>query len=236
LLEHNIEIYFYCLHENYQQVDDFINLERIKVMTIDACPVDTKVYDLWIGSNEHSYNWFVAINEPLIGYDTFFCKYYNKILMDMNINVQIEKFIYHDDDLRARCEDINKRTNNKYIGLDFLVINGTPRSGQFDYNQTEFDAFVLKLSAKFRVVTTQKVQGIMCTRDDNLTAKDIASVALNIKGFIAIESGVIAGLYNGHLVSNRDVVVYSLSKYEYHACSFENFHCMRNLDELSFLL
>jgi hypothetical protein len=60
----------------------------------------------------------------------------------------------------------------------------------------------------------QKVENIKCTRDYNLTAKDIAAISLNIKRFIVIESGIIAGLYNDYLVDNLDVTVYNLSKFD----------------------
>ena len=236
LKNNNIFIYFYCLNDHYPQIKDFNNLDNVKIFSFECIPNNQKVYDLWIGSNDYNYNWYIAINEPIIAYDIFFCKYYNNILKIMNIPITIEKFLYKDNELLKRCMDINIRTNNNYDNIDFLINNGTPNSGQFDYNLLEFDNFIIKLSKKYNVVTTQKVENIKCTRDYNLTAKDIAAISLNIKNFIVIESGVVAGLYNEFLADNENVTIYKLSNYYYHFCSFKNFHHINNLQELHFLI
>lgn len=236
LKNNNILIYFYCNNEHYPQINDFNNLDNIKIFSIDFLPVDKKIYNLWIGSSDYNYNWYNAIVEPIIAYDIFFCKYYNNILKNMNIPVIIEKFIYKDNELTKRCLDINLRTNNYYNNIDFLINNSKPNSGQFDYNLFEFNNYIIELSKKYNIVTTQKVENIKCTRDYNLSAKDIASISLNIKNFILIESGIIAGLYNEYLVDNPDVTIYNLSKFDYHFCSFKNFNYKKNLGELSFLI
>ena len=236
LKNNNIFIYFYCNNENYTQINDFNNLSNIKIFSTDYLPNGQKIYDLWIGSNEYNYNWYIAITEPIIPYDIFFCKYYNNILKNMNIPVTIEKFIYKDKELTKRSNDINLRTNDYYKNIDFLINNGEPRSGQFNYNLFEFDNFLIELSKKYNIVTTQKIENIKCTRDYNLTVKDIASISLNIKNFIAIESGIIAGLYNEYLVDKSNIIVYNLSKFDYHFCSFKNFHLKKNINELKFLL
>ena len=97
-------------------------------------------------------------------------------------------------------------------------------------------SFIIDLSKKYNVVTTQKVDGIKCTRDYNLTVKDIAAISLNIPKFIAIESGVITGLYNKFVVDNPQKVVFTLSNYAYHACSFNNFIWVSGINKLRFLL
>jgi hypothetical protein len=236
LKNNNIQIYFYCNNENYYQINDFNNLDNVKIFSIDNLPNNIKIYDLWIGSSDYNYNWYNAITQPIIAYDVFFCKYYNNILKYMNIPVIIEKFIYKDNDLIKRYANINLRTNNYYNKIDFLINNAKPNSGQFDYNLSEFNNFIIQLSKKYNIVTTQKVNNIKCTRDYNLTAKGIAAISLNIKNFIVIESGIIAGLYNEYLADNPDVIIYNLSKYDYHFCSFKNFHHKKNLNELSFLI
>ena len=236
LINNSIVIYFYVVNEHYSQVVDFNNLDNIKVFPVGSMPNNIKIYDLWIGSSDYNYNWYNAISEDIIYYDIFFCKYYNNILKIMNIPVIIEKFIYKDNELFERYININMRSNNYYTNIDFLINNAKPNSGQFDYNLLEFNNFIIELSKKYNIVTTQKVENIKCTRDYNLTVKDIASISLNIKNFIVIESGIIAGLYNEYLVDNPDVIIYNLSKYEYHSCSFKNFCYKKNLSELCFLI
>ena len=234
--QNNIYIYFYCLNEHYEQIKDFIKSDNIIVSPINNAFKNVKIYDLWIGSSDYDYNWYSVINIGVIPHDVFFCKYYNNILKLINIPVTIQKFTYRDVELFKRCADINRRTNDKYMNVNFLVNNSFPRSGQFDYNILEFNQFVVKLSEKYNVVTTQKVENVKCTRDDNLTAKDIAAISLNIKNFIVIESGVIAGLYNDYITENPDVTVYKLSNCDSHVCSFNNFILSDSLSKLSFLI
>ena len=144
--------------------------------------------------------------------------------------------MYKDNNLFDRCKHINSKTNNKYASIDFIINNSEPKSGQFDYNLNEFNNFIVELNKKYNIVTTQKVENIKCTRDDDLTAKDIAAIALNAKNIISIESGIIAGLYNKYIADNNNINFYNLSKYDYHECSFSNFHLKKNLNELLFLL
>ena len=234
--QNNIIIHFFCADENYEQILDFNNSSNVVIYPLSSCTINENIYDLWIGSPDYPYNWFNQIKNPNIPYDCFFCKFYNNILNLWNFPINIEKFIYEDINLFERCENINKRTNNKYTNIDFLVNNGIPRSGQYNYNFDEWNNFLIKLSKIYKIVTTQKIEGIICTRDDNLTAKDIASISLNAKKIIAIESGVIAGLYNKYITDNPEVTVYNLSSHNYHSCSFTNFHFTNNLNNLNFLL
>ena len=236
--KNNIYIYFYCNDEHLSQVIDFNNSQHIIVKSISNSRNDEKIYDLWIGSNEYTFNWYSFINEKdtVLYYDDFFKRYYNTILNKLDIPITIDIFMYNDDDLLSRCNYLNTKTHNAFMNIDFLINNGAPNSGQLDYNVDEWNEFIIKLSLKFNIITTQKVHGIKCTRDYKLTVKDIAAISLNIDKFIAIESGVITGLYNKFLVNNPDKTVYTLSKFHYHECSFDNFIYKSHIKELDFLL
>lgn len=233
-----IIFYFYCLDENLKEVIDFNNSNNIIILPSSRATTSHHIYDLWIGSSEYKYNWYSFIDqtETILNYDVFFKTYYNKLFSILNIPIKIEKFTYNDDDLVTRCNNINATTNNAFMNIDFFINNGAPRSGQLDYNLDEWNAFIIELSKKYNVITTQKVHGIKCTRDYNLTVKDIAAVSLNIPKFIAIESGVITGLYNKFVVDNPQKVVFTISKYSYHACSFNNFIWVSGINKLKCLL
>jgi hypothetical protein len=235
LENNNIYIHFYCTNDNVEQVKDFNNSNNVIVESIDKMPNNVKIYDLWIGCSDYEYNYYSNI-ETENGYDIFLCKFFNNFLKLINIPIQMDKFIYIDADLFTRCDNINKTTNNKYMNIDFLINNGSPRSGQINYNINEWNTFILQLSKKYNIVTTQKVDGIKCTRDDNLNVKDIAAIALNINNFICIESGVISALYNKYITENNKVVMYNLSQYNYLKCSFPNFIWKSHINELNFLL
>ena len=235
--ENNIFIYFYCYEDHVPQVKDFNESNNVIIFPLsELSQVTNHVHDLWIGSSEHEYNWFKAMTEPIIPYDHFFMKFYNNFFEAIQIPVKIEKFTYKCDYLIDRCSEINNTTNNKYIGIDFLINNGEPKSYQLDYNFEEWNNFVINLSKKYKVVTTQKVDNIPCTRDDNLTVKDIAAISLNIKNFILIESGVTTGLYNEYMTENQDVTVYHLSNNKCHTTSFKNWKTYDHVNKLMFLI
>ena len=233
--ENNITIYFYCLPENIEQTKEFNCSKNIIMLSISEIPNDTKIINLWIGCKEYEYNWYNLDNVP---YDVFLCKFYNQILKILNIPIVIEKFIYEDNDLLIRLENINKKTNNKYNNIDFLIINGTPRSGQFNYNLEEWNNFITLLSKKYNVVTTQKVEGVKCTADDNLTLKDIGSISTNhIKTIIAIFTGPIASFFNKYTIENTGVIYVLCNNITFCNLSFSNvIKTKSSLEELFFLL
>lgn len=237
LENNNIFVYFYCIDNNLQQVQDFNNSNNVIISSASKIPNNFKIFDLWIGCPDYNYNWYSVIKSvPFITYDMFFCNFYNNFLKIVNIPIKIDKFIYMDTDLFSRCDNINKATNNKYLNVDFLINNSYPMSGQIKYDVNEWNNFIIQLNKKYNIVTTQKVSDIKCTRDDNLSVKDIAAIALNINNFIFIESGVMSGLYNKYITENDKITVYNLSQYEYHKCSFPNFIRKSHISELNFLL
>lgn len=235
--KNNILVYFYCEDQYICQVRDFNTSSNVTIDSLGNIPPGIDPVDLWIGSHTHDYNFFMAgERDDYTAYDVFFCKYYNNILKKLDIPVVINQFTYSDSDLVDRCKNINERTNGKYMDIDFLINNSAPRSGQLDYNFQEWEEFIIELSKKYNVVTTQKVPNIKCTYDDNLTVKDIAAVALNAKQIIAIESGVMSGLYNTYITEDSSKKVYNLSRYHVHRCSFSNFIWYSTLNEIRFLL
>jgi hypothetical protein len=236
LKDNNIHIYFYCTDDHHYQVKEFNNSSNIFVYSCSQMINGIFMYNLWIGSIYNDFNWYTYISGDTTCYDHFFCQYYSNFLNILDIPIKIEKFIYEDDDLMRRCIQINKCTNDKYKNIDFLINNAEPMSGQVDYNLEEWNNFLIKLSEIYNIVTTQKVANIKCTRDDNLTAKDIAAIGLNIKNFIMIESGVVAGFYNKYITENSNITFYKLSKYDYHQCSFSNFIHIPHISHLYFLL
>ena len=235
--QENIFFYFYCQEEHLDQIRDFNTSSNVIVEPIYNLNNNVVVHDLWIGSSENNFNWYIFIdaNADSLYYDVFFCKYYNYLLEKLGFQIKIDKFIYNDPELLKRCNDISI----KYVELkniDFLINNSKPCSGQIDYDISEWNSFITQLSKKYNIITTQKVSDIKCTRDYNLKAMDIAAISINIKNFICIESGIFSGLYNTFIVDRKDIVVYNLSKYNYHKCSFSNFIWKSSIKDMFFLI
>jgi len=229
--KNNIFINHYCTPDNIEQTSEFITTKNIKIFSLDEMPKNKKIIDLWIGSNDYANNFFNSNDS----YNDFLLKFYNNILKEIDIPITIDDFVFEDDEIIHREKTINERTNNKYKNIDFLFMNGAPRSGQINYDEKEWDDIIKRFADKHNVVTTQKIEGIKCTRDDNLSVKDISAVARNAKKIIAIDSGPASGLFNKHLLKNIEKVYY-LCEHEKCRTSFNNFIYKRNISDVLFLL
>jgi len=74
--------------------------------------------------------------------------------------------------------------------FDFLIINGRPRSGQFHYNAKDFENLVdYLIDKKHKIITTDKIGDIPCTRDYKFNVVDIARISLNAKNILGVLVG-----------------------------------------------
>jgi len=242
----NIKLNHYCDAQHINQIKDFVTSENINILPLTEIPGDVKVYNIWVGSADYENNWYNSLEKSTIPgmyseqyFDKFLCRFYNNVLKTMNVPVVFDEFIFDDDrtlnDLIVRRKNINEKFNNKYENIDVLIVNGAPQSGQYNYNEKLWDTNLILLSKKYNVVTTKKVEGIICTRDDDLSAKDIAAVSTNAKKIIAIDSGVSLGLFNKHTIQNAEIIYYLCDGLRC-TCSFPNFDSTKNIEEITSLI
>lgn len=128
----------------------------------------------------------------------------NKYLTDFLSNIlgkkigfpKIRKFEYTDKDLLVRFNNFKK----EYKDAEVLIINSTPRTLQFDMKKHKkaFDNFIRDLSTMYNVVTTVKVDDLPCTRDANMSIKDIAAISTHMKYIVAINTGPFVGCLNSY--------------------------------------
>jgi len=133
-----------------------------------------------------------------INYNLYYKLFFNKFLKKVKIPVRLNVLSYADNDLIGRFD----RLDQKYKQIDLLVINSQPFSGQYAYNKDIWDGMIRVYQNHFRLVTTTKVDGVLCTMDDNLTVKDIAALSTRVKVIIAVNSGVVPGLLNEFTLRN----------------------------------
>jgi hypothetical protein len=236
--DNNIFINHYCLKEHIDQVKEFIYSKNIQVFDLNEIPNNKEIINLWIGCNEYNYNYyhgfFGANNMVIESYDIFLRNFYNNVLKMLNFPIIIENFIFDNDnlDFLELAKKINEKTNNKYINIDFLIVNSAPQSGQLIYDKNEWDRIITLFHNKYNVITTQKVENVKCTRDDNLSVKDIASISTNVKQIIAIDTGPTAGMYNKYTINNADNI-YILSNHN-NGITFSTYK--NNIHDMMFLL
>ncbi len=103
-------------------------------------------------------------------------------------------------------------------------------SYQFNYNELDWINLSNKLKNKYKIVTTKKIDNILCTLDDNLSIKDIAALSTKVKILIAINTGVIPGCLNVYTINNlKKAYIFDIyCKYSY--LNFENKNSPNDID------
>jgi len=228
--ENNIRIFYYTKKDYLSQLREFNCSNNIFLHSIDKAPNFS--VELWVNNDffgdTHCY--FVSLQKPL-NYNIFYKNFFNSVLKKLNINLQLYKFLYYDDELISRYNALPI----KYKNFDIMILNSTPFSGQYEYNKAIWDNYIIKLNRRFKIITTTKVHNVLCTYDDKLTIKDVASLSTKAKVVIAINSGVFPGLLNYYtLTSVKHFYIFDNRSY-YSYPNFENKNCITDIkiEELS---
>ena len=190
----NILIYYYAKEEYLPQLKEFVCSKNILLNSLNTKPNNS--IEIWINNI-----FFDFIHEPkkfCISYDNFYKIFFTKVLRKLHINLSIQKLYYVDEDLINRYDNIP----TIYKNFDILILNSTPLSGQYNYNKKIWDDYIINLNKFFKILTTTKVDSVLCTFDNKLTIKDIASLSRKAKVIIAINSGVVPGLLNIYTLTN----------------------------------
>ena len=234
--KNNIIIFYYCKKEYIQQLLEFKCSNNIVIIENH----DITGLNVHIGNKNLKFNWYdyknfekskVNINNKHY-YDVFYILFFNNLLKELHIPVIINKLEYDDPELLNIYDNINQKYDNKYSNVDILILNSIARSGQYEINDNEWNELINNLNKKYKIVTTEKVEGIHCTRDDNLNIKDIAAISIFSKKIIAVNSGVVPGLFNKYTLNNVEVIYI----FDYNVCyKNEKFKDICNIHELNFL-
>lgn len=226
--ENNIFIEYYCEKQYHHQVSEF-NLSK-NVSVLEYIPGNDNGFNLWIGSSEFEENVYNKKTEYI---DVFLVHFFNEFIQKQNLPILLEKLEYKDPDIQRRYEDIDSKYNGKYSNLDFLIINSTPRSGQYIKDDTKWNDFISKMNLKYNIVTSEKVEGVKCTCDNKLTVKDIQSISAHSKKIIVISSGVIPALFNTDTLNNVEIIYSFSNDDKYNHPKFIN---KENIDDLYVLI
>jgi len=219
----NIKIFYYAKKEYLYQIKEFLYSPNIFLFPLNAKPNNS--IELWTNNNLFKNN-HCKQHKP-INFNNFYKIFFNEVLTKFNFNLNINKFFYKDDDLIARYNNIP----DKYKKFDILILNSQPNSDQYDYNKNEWNNYIIKLNNKYKILTTTKVKDLICTIDNNLTVKDIASLSTKAKVIIAINSGVVPGLLNIFTLKNvKHFYIFDKNNY----FSYPNFENKNLITDISY--
>jgi hypothetical protein len=211
--ENNIIIHYHCLEKYHNNLVEFNCSKNIIIKDWENIG-----YVLWQETFPNPYDYI----------EGKLCRMFNIFLKNAAIPLLVNSFEYQDPELFTRYEKLD----DKYKNIDILVINSTPLSGQYDYNKDIWDDFIIRLSQKFSVAATQKVNDNILSLHD-MSVKNIAALALKVKKIIAINTGPSIPLYNTDILNNVEVI-YLFGGSGHHKT--RKFKQLSKLKELSFLL
>lgn len=213
----NILIHYYCLKQYHKNLLEF-NCSK-NILILDILEYDRTGYEIYQGGNTpHQY----FIEDKL-------CGMFNIFLQKNSIPIQVDAFEYQDPDIISR----NVGIEDKYKKINILIINSQPLSGQYPgYNKNEWDNFIIKLSSKYTVATTQYVNDNILSLAD-MSVKNIASIAMGVNIIIAINTGPSTPLYNTDILDNIDVIFLFGGSANFKT---RKIRLLNSLNELSYLL
>lgn len=186
----NILIHYYCLKQYHKNLSEFNCSKNILILDIlqnyngSGCVV-------WQGGNTPN-KYFI---------EDKLCGMFNIFLRKYNIPVSVNSFEYQDPDLFTRYENLE----SKYKNIDILIINSSPLSCQYNYNKNLWNDFIIRLNQKYLIAVTEKVNDNILSLHD-MSVKNIAALALNVKKIIAINTGPSIPLYNTDILNNVEVI------------------------------
>ncbi len=128
------------------------------------------------------------------------CGMFNTFLNAYNIPITVSTFEYIDYNILERFELLP----DVYKNVDILVINSSPKSGQYHYNKPEWDAFITILSKLHKVAVSEQLENNDNSTISlaNISVKNIAAIATHVKIIIAINTGPFIPLFNTHILDN----------------------------------
>ena len=221
IIADNILFCYFTKNEYIQQLTQFIKprlVNHVKLFSLDQIPAHS--IELWINNSYFVYTFDCSLisSHFSVDYNDFYLNYFKHVLQILTINANIQSIMYSDNDLLVRANAIPP----EYKPVDVLILNSQPFSGQYNYNKCIWDKYIqhLNSNSSLKIVTTTKVEGVLCTFDQNMTIKDIAALSTQSKVVIAINSGVFPGLLNVHTMESvKQFYIFDIHCYY----SFPNF-------------
>ena len=211
--KNNIIIHYHCLEKYHNNLAEFNCSKNIIIKEWKNIG-----YILWQGGNTQHHHF---IEDKL-------CGMFNTFLKDAAIPLSVNSFEYQDPELFTRYENLD----DKYKNIDILVINSSPLSGQYNYNKNIWNDFIIRLSQKYLVVATEKVNDNIISLHD-MSVKNIAAIALKVKKIIAINTGPSIPLYNTDVLNNVEVIYLFGGSANFKTRKIKQ---LDNLNHLNFLL
>jgi len=177
------KIIFYCKKEYHNELELWIT-DKDKIILEDLNKKSNLSINCWLNSMKHF---------DLRGqYDFFYDKIYLAFYRDLSKKIDgiINPIGTSKDFLFDERQIIENKNVNIFSKFDYLIINSKGNSGQWNYNENDFNLLFQKLIDKeCTVITTAKNNyKLPCTLDYNWNLLDISTVSLYCKNIFGIHT------------------------------------------------
>ena len=171
----NITFDFYLIDKHWVQTQEYISdIPQIKCLKYHECP--TKHLRGWVGQFG-----IPPLPCPLDGLRLFSYRNLSKI---MNIECPFKS------EYDLLFDNIKIKNGYNTPEFDVLLINSVPLSNQINYNEKDYINFCKKIYNRGKtIITSNKIEGIPCTSDFNLTVMGIGGLSTKCK----IITGIVTG-------------------------------------------
>jgi FkbM family methyltransferase len=184
--DNNIIINYYCWEQYHNNLKDFNPSSNINIHSLSE-PYQKTYYELWQGGRTKTLTPVDSsknIEDQLV-------YMFNLFLTDFNFNISVDSWYYENLNIKKWFDDLPI----KYKDIEVLIVNSSPRSGQYNYNKDKWDKEIIELSKKYKIATTEFVSDdIINLSDFNL--KDITAISINVDYIIGINTGPLLPLFN----------------------------------------
>ena len=188
LKDKNILIHYYYDNNYCKKIEELQRYVDPAVVILHQLTYrPTYAIELWVA------NEIDGVTEK--DFDNYIKLFYNKILKHLHLdNLNIDISLYQNE---PYLDEKYNKLDSKFKDIDILIINSTPQSGQFKYNKEIFDAMCVRLSKKYKVVTTEPITDIIpSTLRDKLAMQDIGAISTRVKYVIGVHTGPVIPTLN----------------------------------------
>jgi hypothetical protein len=197
LLKHKIHIMYYYDTSyilNINELQKYVNKETVSLHPISERPDDA--HELWMGATR-CFEELCYYNN----FDSYYTRFYKNI-KDSILCINDDSIITDIFQPEPYLIPMYNKLNDVYKNIDILIINCSAHSGQINFQKESLTPLCIELSKIYKVVTTEKVNDISCTRDHQLTIQDIGAISTYSKYIIAVNSGPVTACFNQYAKLN----------------------------------
>lgn len=166
-------------------VEDIPNIELFSYDSVQWHDHKPNALNSWKNHREH---WVKS--KLRWDWSAFTLEHHNFMAKKLNVHTRFN----HRDELLFDYPALNPNSVTPGMWFyDFLVVNSRPNSGQLacmaDHENSDLDNLATELSKRYKVIVTNPVHGLECTRDSAKSLTDIGRLSMLCQHHVMVSTG-----------------------------------------------